>query len=177
MTNQKAGGMGFAERLIRHFQKHGFPDVTEAVFLHVRTLRPVTYEEMAREFAENETKGLPLSFVKHFGFHFIESFSEVRKEVDIRRNFNSDFDQGLRRGFPELFFEKTNYLFDENAAGTKYDLAIRIGRNVDNVARVVLLNDPGASFVEFFKRMGYEEWDALCDDVRHTVGRIAMLNI
>lgn len=177
MTDKNVGSTGFAERLIRHFQKHGFADVTEAVLLHFRTPNPTTYEEVVREFAETGANVAPTAFGKRFSLRFIESFSEVRSEKDILRNFHQDFGEGLRRNFPELFFEKTNYLFDENAEGTKYDLAIRIGRNVDNAAKVVLLNDPGASFVEFFDRMGYDEWATLCDDLRHTVGRIAMLNV
>lgn len=180
MTNQKNGGvMSFAERLIRHFQKNGFVDVTEAVVLHVKGRNFATYEAVSEEFARADSKGASLPLSQFFEVRFIECFSESRTEEEIRGQFHSDFEPELRRNFPELYFGKTNYLFDQNAAGTKYDIAIRIGRTNETGAKIVLLNDPGSSFVEFFERQmkAVEEWDDLCSDLKTAVGKIALLHI
>lgn len=178
MTKQNQA-IGFAERLIRHFQKNGFTDVTEAVILHVKARDSASYEKVTAEFARAEKEDTPVQLAQFFEFRWIECYSESRTEDEIRKQFNSDFEPELRKTFPELFFGKTNYLFDKNAVGTKYDIAIRIGRNIDNVAKIVLLNDPGSSFVEFFDRQlkAIEEWEALCDDLKATVGKLALLQI
>ncbi len=170
----------FAERLVRHFQKHGFPDVSEAVVLHVRTSGNLEYETVSAEFIHAESQGVAIPLARHFEFRFIECFSESRTEQEIREKFQADFEPNLRRQFPELFFEKKNYLFDENASGTKYDVAIRIGRKgPDNVAKIVLLNDPGASFGEFFDRQmkTLDEWSEICGGLQAAVGKLGLLQI
>lgn len=180
MANQNNGGvMSFAERLIRHFQKNGFVDVTEAVVLHVKARGFATYEAVNEEFKQADYKGASLPLSQFFEVRFIECFSESRSEEEIRSHFHSDFEPELRRNFPELYFGKTNYLFDQNATGTKYDIAIRIGRTSPSGVRIVLLNDPGSSFVEFFEKQmkAMEEWEDLCSDLKAAVGRIALLHI
>ncbi|MFB0965759.1 MAG: hypothetical protein QMC36_09040 [Patescibacteria group bacterium] len=182
MANQNNGGvMGFAERLIRHFQKNGFVDVTEAVVLHVKARKGVasSYEVVSQEFARASAQGSSVSLSQFFEVRFIESFSQQRSEEEIRNMFHSDFEPELRRNFPELYFGKTNYLFDQNAVGTKYDIAIRIGRTNESGAKIVLLNDPGSSFVEYFEKQmkAVEEWDALCSDLKAAVGKLALLQI
>ncbi|MDQ1343586.1 MAG: hypothetical protein QG650_305 [Patescibacteria group bacterium] len=181
MTDQTktVGTMGFAERLIRHFQKNGFRDVTEGVILHVKS-RFGDYEKIRSEFSRASSMGVSVPLAQYFEIRFIECFSETRSEEEIRKHFHSDFEPELRRQFPELFFGKTNYLFDENAVGTKFDIAIRIGQNVDNVAKIVLLNDPDSSFVEYFERQNVtqsEEWETLCSDLKIAVGKLALLQI
>jgi len=182
MANQNNGGvMSFAERLIRHFQKNGFSDVTEAVVLHVKARSGMnsSYEEVNEAFAQASAMGRSVSLSQFFELRFIECFSDTRSEAEIRQNFPTDFEPELRRNFPELYFEKTNYLFDQNAVGTKYDIAIRIGRTNDTGAKIVLLNDPGNSFVQFFEKQmkAMEEWDSLCSDLKAAVGKIALLQI
>lgn len=180
MANQNNGGVvSFAERLIRHFQKNGFVDVTEAVVLHAKARGFATYESVSEEFQRADSKGASLPLSQFFEVRFIECFSESRSEEEIRSHFHSDFEPELRRNFPDLYFGKTNYLFDQNATGTKYDIAIRIGRTSQSGARIVLLNDPGSSFVEFFEKQmkALEEWEDLCSDLKATVGRIALLQI
>lgn len=180
MANQNNGGvMSFAERLIRHFQKNGFVDVTEAVVLHVKARNFATYESVSEEFRHADEKGDALPLSHFFEVRFIECFSESRSEEEIRSNFPADFEPELRRDFPELYFGKTNYLFDKNATGTKYDVAIRIGRSTDSGARIVLMNDPDSSFGEAFERQmkAMEEWEDLCSDLKATVGKLALLQI
>lgn len=180
MANQNNGGVsGFAERLIRHFQKNGFADVTEAVVLHVRSRNLSTYETVSSAFKDADADGVSIPLSQFFEIRFIECFSESRSEEEIRSQFHADFEPELRRNFPELYFGKTNYLFDQNAVGTKYDIAIRIGRTNETGAKIVLLNDPGSSFVEFFEKQmkAVEEWDDLCSDLRAAVGKIALLRI
>lgn len=182
MTNQNNGGvMGFAERLIRHFQKNGFVDVTEAVVLHVKARKNLaaSYEVVSQEFARAHAQGSSVSLSQFFEVRFIECFSEARTEETIRGQFHADFEPELRRNFPDLYFGKTNYLFDQNAIGTKYDIAIRIGRTNESGAKIVLLNDPGSSFVEYFEKQmkAVEEWDDLCSDLKATVGKLALLQI
>ncbi len=179
-TQNKTFAKSFAERLVGHFQKHGFSDVREAIVLHVRADSNLRYETVSDEFARAEKNGVTIPLARYFEFRFIECFSQIRSEQEIREKFQSDFEPNLRRSFPELFFEKRNYLFDENATGTKYDIAIRIGRkSSDNVTKVVLLNDPGASFGEFFDRQmkTLEEWDEICGDLQAAVGKLALLQI
>lgn len=182
MTNQNNGGvMGFAERLIRHFQKNGFVDVTEAVVLHVKARKNLaaSYEVVSQEFARANAQGSSVSLSQFFEVRFIECFSETRTEDAIRGQFHADFEPELRKNFPDLYFGKTNYLFDQNAVGTKYDIAIRIGRTNESGAKIVLLNDPGSSFVEYFEKQmkAVEEWGDLCSDLKATVGKLALLQI
>lgn len=180
MTQNKNRAVSFAERLVRHFQKHGFSDVKEAIVLHIKGVPGIDYQTVSAEFAATKMENIGVPLSRNFEIRFIECFSESRDELKIRQEFQSDFEPNLRRQFPELFFEKKNYLFDENAVGTKYDIAIRIGRkSPDNVVKIVLLNDPGASFGEFFERQmkTIEEWNEICVDIKATVGKLALLQI
>lgn len=180
----KNRAMSYSERLVRHFQNNGFNDVTEAVVLHVKGSSNLSFEQVSDEFAKADAKKSPIPLSRFFEVRFIECYSDKRTESEIRSQFQQDFEWKLRKNFPELFFEKKNYLFDDKAEKTKYDIAIRIGRkSPEGVVKVVLLNDPGASFVEYFERQSEEvERCAMTDEevndqVKAAVGKVALLRI
>ena len=100
-------------------------------------------------------------------------YSEFRSFDEARSAIQSDFTKALRSELPKLFFDPPPVVVDDSmAAGTKYDLMMKISENVEGYAVGILLNDPDASFLEYIGGRHGDDWQEILGTLEVTAASI-----
>ncbi|MDE2118402.1 MAG: hypothetical protein KGJ19_07390 [Betaproteobacteria bacterium] len=156
---------GAAERIVRHFQAQGFADITEALIIQIH-LRAGNHAEVddAFETAHEQDKVPPVE--KYFEIRSLGHFSEFRSFNQAKSAFSSDLTLSLRSDIPRVFFDPAPLvILDPLASGTKYDAIMKLRDNVDGYAVAILMNDPGASLLDYIGTHRGSDWKKIMGEI------------
>lgn len=157
-TTTRLPADAMAERIVRHFQAEGFPDVTEAMLVRIQLRKGDRLEvDAAFDLALEREMAPPLQEffeIRPYGF-----YSEIRQFETAKAVFASDFGRGLRTEVPGIYFDTAPLVVDDAlASGTKYDAMLKLDNNTDGYAVAILLNDPNSSFFEYLDAHSGYDW-------------------
>jgi len=153
-----------AERIVRHFQAQGFSGITEALIIriHLKAGGRDDVEE-AFEAAQEQDRAAPVE--QYFEIYPFGHFAEFRSFDEAKAVFKSDFTPSLRGDVPKLYFDAAPVVVDDPlASGTKYDVMMKLRDNVGGCAVAVLMNDPDASFLDYFGTHLGNDWKKIMGD-------------
>jgi hypothetical protein len=150
-----------AERIVRHFQTEGFPNVTEALLVRIQLRKGDRLEvDAAFDLALEREVAPPLQEffeIRPYGF-----YSEIRPFEAAKTAFAGDFGRGLRVEVPSVYFDEAPVVVDDAlASGTKYDAMLKLSNNTDGYAVAILLNDPNSSFFEYLDAHSGYDWQKI----------------
>ena len=150
-----------AERIVRHFQAQGFEGITEALIIQIHHVAGSRMEvEEAFEAAQEADRAPPVG--NYFEIRPYGHFAAFRNFDEAKADFNPDFTLSLRNDIPRVFFEPAPVMFDDPlASGTKYDMIMKLRDNVGGYAVAILLNDPGASFLDYIGTHLGSDWNKI----------------
>ena len=158
-----------AERIVRHFQGKGFAGISEALIIRIR-LKEGDRElvDSAFEAAMEQEEMPPLQ--RYFEIRPFGYFSEFRSFAEARSAIQSDFTAALRFEVPGVFFDPAPVVIEDAfASGTKYDVIMKLGDNVDGCAFAVLLNDPDSSFLDYLESHRGYDWRKIMGEFETTL--------
>lgn len=153
-----------AERIVRHFQVQGFTGITEALIIriHLKAGDREAVEE-AFEAAQEQDKAPPVE--QYFEIYPFGHFAEFRSFDAAKTAFKSDFTPSLRGDVPKVYFDSAPVVVDDPlASGTKYDVMMKLRGNVGGCAVAILMNDPDASFLDYFGTHLGNDWQKIMGD-------------
>lgn len=152
---------GAAERIVRYFQANGFVGISEALIVQMRLKEGSRAAvEAAFETALEQDRHPPVQ--QYFEIHPFGHFSDFRSFAEAKSAIQADFTMALRAEIPRMFFDAAPVVIDDAmATGTKYDVLMKIGDNVDGYAIGILLNDPDASFLEYIGTHHGDDWQKI----------------
>ena len=157
-----------AERIVRYFQANGFAGISEALIIQIR-LKAGDRTEIEAAFEEDTSPPVQQYFeINAFGHH-----SDFRSFAEARSAIQSDFTEALRMEVPRVFFDPAPVVIDDPmAAGSKYDVLMKITDNVDGDAIGILLNDPDASFLEYIGTHHGDDWQQIMGNFEITTSSL-----
>jgi hypothetical protein len=153
-----------AEHIVRHFQAKGFTGITEALIIQIRSRGADRTEiEAAFEAAHEQDKAPPVQ--KYFEIHPYGHFSSFRSFAEAKSAINSDLTVSLRSEIPRVFFDPAPVVIEDAlGSATKYDVIMKLKDNVDKYAIAILMNDPGASFLDYVGTHHGKDWQEILVD-------------
>jgi hypothetical protein len=154
-----------AQRIVRHFQAQGFTGITEALLIQIHLKAGDRAEvEEAFEAALEQDKAPPVR--QYFEIHPFGHFAEFRSYDEAKSAIQSDLTQSLRNDIPRMFFDPAPLVIEDPlASGTKYDVMMKLGNNVDGYAVAILLNDPDASFLDYIGTHLGSDWEKIMGEI------------
>jgi hypothetical protein len=154
-----------AERIVRHFQAQGFARITEALIIQIHHISGERAEiDEAFDTALEQDKVPPVK--KYFEIHPYGHFAEFRDFDAAKSAFKSDFTLTLLSDIPKVFFDPAPVLVEDPlAAGTKYDVIMKLRDNVDGYAVAILMNDPDSSFLDYVGTHPGGDWQKIMGDL------------
>lgn len=160
-TTTRLPADAMAERIVRHFQTEGFPNVTEALLVRIQLRKGDRLEvDAAFDLALEREVAPPLQEffeIRPYGF-----YSEIRPFEAAKTAFAGDFGRGLRVEVPSVYFDEAPVVVDDAlASGTKYDAMLKLSNNTDGYAVAILLNDPNSSFFEYLDAHSGYDWQKI----------------
>jgi hypothetical protein len=150
-----------AERVVRHFQAEGFPDITEALLVRIRLKMG---DRLAVEAAFDRARERDMAPPVHefFEIRVYGFYSETRTLADAKAAFASDFGHGLGFNLPRVYFDAAPVVADDAlATGTKYDAMLKLSESTDARIVAILLNDPTSSFFEYMESHADYDWQKI----------------
>jgi len=179
MVNDTLAADAVAKRIVRHFQVQGFTRITEALIIQIHHVAGDRTEiDEAFEAAQEEGKAPPVK--AYFEIYPCGHYAETRSFDDAKSALKSDFTPTLINDIPRVFFDPAPVLVDDPlASGTKYDVMMKLRDNAGGCAVVVLLNDPGASFIDYVGTHPGSDWQKIMGDfeiVTTSLGDVLDLN-
>lgn len=164
---------GAAERIVRHFQDKGFTGISEALIIRIRLREGERGEvEAAFEDALEEDRTPPVQ--QYFQLFPHGHFSDFRSFDEARLLIHSDFTPSLRAEIPKVFFEAAPVVIEDAlASGTKYDVIMKLGNNVEGHAFAILMNDPDASFLDYLNAHRGYDWQTIMGELEIAAAALA----
>ncbi len=162
-----------AERIVRYFQANGFDGITEALIIRI-SLKAGDRTEVDLAFEEAHEQEIAPPVQQFFEIKPYGHFSDVRSFDEARSAIKTDFTEALRAEIPRVFFDPAPLVVeDAMATGTKYDALMKITDNVDGYAIGILLNDPGASFLDYIGTHRGNNWQEIMGSLEVTAAALA----